>query len=93
MTLKRANEDGENCQTPPSKRSKMTNSPARNFKDSWKSGNAWLRYDSKLKVMFCDICLKAQKTNSFTSGCTIMKKENVTKHSQNKGMILIYMNY
>ena len=66
---------------PPSKIAKT-----RAFKDSWKIGNSWLRYDPKLKSMFCEICQKAQKSNSFSNGCNILKKENVTKHANSKGM-------
>jgi sulfur relay (sulfurtransferase) complex TusBCD TusD component (DsrE family) len=51
------------------------------FQDSWKFGRPWLRYDSKLKLMFCDICVNSQIVNSFTTGCDIMKKECVTKVS------------
>jgi hypothetical protein len=35
--------------------------------------------------MFCDICVGAQVVNSFTSGCSVMKKECVTKHESKKG--------
>lgn len=73
------------CQTPPSKRAKVVNSPARNFKETWKIGNPWLRYDFESKLMFCDSCIKVQKTNTFTTGCQILKKENVTKHASSKG--------
>ena len=66
----------------PAARSQKLN---RNFKDSWKNGNSWLRYDAKTKSMYCDICIKAQKSNSFVSGCTALKKESVTRHASNKG--------
>ena len=42
-------------------------------------------YDPKSKLMFCDICVSAQVVNSFTSGCSVMKKESVTKHESKKG--------
>ena len=60
----------------------------RKFQDSWKFGRPWLRYDSKLKLMFCDICVNSQIVNSFTTGCDIMKKECVTKHESRKGKLL-----
>jgi hypothetical protein len=41
-------------------------------------------YDPKSKLMFCDICVGAQVVNSFTSGCSVMKKECVTKQLKPK---------
>jgi hypothetical protein len=43
---------------------------------------------TKLKLMFCDICVNSQIVNSFTTGCDIMKKECVTKHEYRKGKLL-----
>ena len=60
----------------------------RKFQDSWKIGRPWLRCDSKLKFMFCDICVNSQIVNSFTTGCDIMRKECVTKHESRKGKLL-----
>jgi hypothetical protein len=57
----------------------------RKFIDTWKFNRPWLRYDPKSKLMFCDICVSAQVVNSFTSGCSVMKKESVTKHESKKG--------
>ena len=57
----------------------------RSFKDSWKIDNGWLRYDPASKLMFCDLCVKCKKQNSFTTGCSVMKRESVTKHGVNKG--------
>ena len=57
----------------------------RKFMDKWKFNRPWLRYDPKSKLMFCDICVSAQVVNSFTSGCSMMKKECVTKHESKKG--------
>ena len=71
----------------PSKKFKTVNSPIRQFKEVWKSGNQWLRYDSQLKSMLCDLCIRAGKKNTFTTGCHIMKKENVSKHSSSKGRL------
>ena len=56
------------------------------FIDTWKFNRPWLRYDPKSKLMFCDICVGAQVVNSFTSGCSVMKKECVTKHESKKGL-------
>ena len=47
----------------------------RKFMDTWKFNRSCLRYDPKSKLMFCDICVSAQVENSFTSGCSVMKKE------------------
>ena len=58
---------------------------SRKFQDSWKLGRPWLRYDPKLKQMFCDVCMKAKFVNSFTTGCDILKKECVTKHESRRG--------
>lgn len=75
------------CDTPPSKKAKLfANSPNRNFKDTWKIGHSWLNYDAKQKLMFCDVCIGVQKANSFTAGCSVFKKESVTKHAVSKGM-------
>ena len=57
----------------------------RSFKDSWKIDNVWLRYDPASKLMFCDLCVTCKKLNSFTTGCSVMKRESVTKHGVNKG--------
>ena len=58
----------------------------RYFKECWKSEFPCISYDSKTKCMFCDICIKSQMTNSFTTGCNILKKESITKHMKTKGM-------
>lgn len=58
----------------------------RTFKDSWKIGRPWLKYDASNKTMSCDTCIKAQRSNTFTCGCTILKKESVTKHEKSKGI-------
>ena len=58
----------------------------RKFQESWKVGRTWLKFDSVKQVMFCTICRSAQVCNSFTVGCSKMKKENVVNHEQFKGM-------
>ena len=77
------------CNTPPSKKLKLgsLNSPTRQFQHSWKLDHSWLSYDAKSKLMFCDICIKVQKSNSFTTGCAILKRDNVTKHAKCKGKL------
>lgn len=59
----------------------------RAWRDDWQHGNAWLRYDPKSKLMFCDVCIKAQRQNVFTKGCSVLKKESVSKHLTNKGKL------
>ena len=86
---------------PPKKASTLvsatpSSSSTRKFMDTWKFNRPWLRYDPKSKLMFCDICVSAQVVNSFTSGCSVMKKECVTKHETKKGktkfLFLIVLN-
>jgi hypothetical protein len=60
--------------------------PPRKFLESWKFGRPWLRYDQEQKLMFCDICVKSSVKNTFTSGCSIMKKECLVKHVKGTGM-------
>lgn len=53
--------------SPPKKRGK--------FLGSWKINRPWLRYDSTQNLMFCDICIRAQVINVFTTGCDTFKKD------------------
>ena len=76
----------ETVDFPPAKKVKISEN--RLFKESWKIGNSWLRYDSNVKAMYCDVCVKCQISNSFTTGCFVLKKESVTKHAKNKGNCL-----
>ena len=59
--------------------------PKRKFNVHWKFNRDWLRYDSKLGMMFCDLCISANVCNVFTQGTCIMKKEAVTKHEKGTG--------
>jgi len=63
------------------------------FIQSWKINRPWLRFDSKQNLMFCDICIQAQVTNVFTTGCEMMKKESVTKHEKRTGTNKIIKKY
>ena len=60
------------------------------FLESWKINRPWLRYDSKQNLMFCDICIQAQVTNVFTTGCDMFKKEAVTKHEKRTGIDILF---
>ena len=66
---------------------KMSDTPSavRSYRDEWKNGHPWLRNDAKSKAMFCDYCIKSQRSNIFTKGCSVLKKESVTKHATPKG--------
>ena len=66
-------------------KSSSTLTSIQTFKGNWKVGSAWLRYDAKSELMFCDFFIKAQCQNIFTKGCSVFKKESVVKHIQNKG--------
>ncbi|KAK6179567.1 hypothetical protein SNE40_011895 [Patella caerulea] len=57
---------------------------SRSFRDEWKFSNPWLRYDAATKTMFCSTCELAKVTNSFTTGCSVLKKECITAHFSNK---------
>ncbi|KAG1673887.1 Zinc finger protein 862 [Nymphon striatum] len=57
----------------------------RKFRDDWKHNRPWLTYNPQTRNMYCSVCQSADVTNSFTTGCDILKKENVTKHEKRKG--------
>lgn len=81
---------GSEHSTPPAQASNSVkivkpSTPKRKFNISWKFNRNWLRYDSKLGLMFCDLCISANVQNVFTEGCSIMKKENVDKHKKGTG--------
>lgn len=75
------------------KRPKTSGTPnaARSYREEWKNGNPWLRYDAKSKLMYCDYCIKSQRQNIFTKGCSVFKKESVSKHATSKGKIAFIM--
>ena len=58
---------------------------SRKFRDDWTHNRPWLTYNPQTRNMYCSVCLSANVTNSFTSGCDIMKKESVTNHEKSKG--------
>ena len=60
------------------------------FLEYWKINRLSLIYDSKQNLMFCDICIQAQVTNVFTTGCHMFKKEAVTKHEKKKGIHTLF---
>ncbi|KAJ8300978.1 hypothetical protein KUTeg_022497 [Tegillarca granosa] len=60
---------------------------------SWKFRRPWLRYNAKTKLMFCDICVKAQVLNTFTTGCDMLKKKSVVKHESKGKYRRYYLNH
>ncbi|XP_053382594.1 zinc finger MYM-type protein 6-like [Mercenaria mercenaria] len=60
-------------------------SAKRKFREDWKLNRPWLSYNPQSRSMYCSVCSSANVTNSFTTGCDIMKKENVTNHEKAKG--------
>lgn len=59
----------------------------RKFLQSWQCSRPWLRYESKENLMYCDICINAFVKNTFTVGCSILKKECITKHEKSNGRL------
>lgn len=57
----------------------------RKFRVEWQMNRDWLKYDSEKKVMLCSVCIQAQLVNSFTTGCSSMKLENIVAHENPKG--------
>lgn len=66
---------------------RTTITACRNFRDEWKYNRTWLVYDAKTSCMYCTVCKAANVTNSFTTGCSVMKSENVKNHEKAKGNI------
>jgi Zn ribbon nucleic-acid-binding protein len=57
----------------------------RKFRPEWKHTRDWLEYDAKNKLMFCTVCRNAKMVNSFVSGCSSLKIENIRSHENPKG--------
>ena len=49
---------------------------------SWLDKFVWLRYNDG--AMYCTFCKKANKSNTFTSGCKNYRVTDVQKHSRSK---------
>ena len=52
----------------------------RKFQDTWTKEFHWLEYESTNNAMFCTICKKAKKKNTFTTGCRDFQKSALSKH-------------
>lgn len=76
---------GSEHSTPPAQASNSVkivkpSTPKRKFNISWKFNRNWLRYDSKLGLMFCDLCISANVQNVFTEGCSI--RDSLSQRSE-----------
>ncbi|XP_076344932.1 uncharacterized protein LOC143244338 [Tachypleus tridentatus] len=76
--------DSESCLMPPSKKSKSETDSSRSFQEKWLNEFNWLKYEASTKQMFCTLFIKVQNSNTFTTGCVVMKKDNLTKHQKTK---------
>ena len=47
---------------------------ARSYREKWKNGNPWLRYDAKSKLMFCDYVLSLNVRISSRRDAVFLKK-------------------
>ena len=54
----------------------------RKFQETWtkESQFSWLEYDATDNAMYCSVCKKAKKKNTFTNGCRDFQKSALTKH-------------
>ena len=62
----------------------------RGFREEWKLGRPWLKYDSSKGLMFCEICCGQNiqtkrgklKESAFVKGCSNFKREAVEDHEK-----------
>ena len=74
------------AEPPPSKKPKKKKNKGRGFREEWKVGRPWLKYDSSKGLMYCEICCGQNiqtkrgklKESAFVKGCSNMKLEVVT---------------
>ena len=77
------------AEPPPSKKPKKKNK-GRGFREEWKVGRPWLKYDSSKGLMYCEICCGQNiqtkrgklKESAFVKGCSNMKQEAVEDHEK-----------
>lgn len=62
----------------------------RKFREEWKLNRPWLSYNPQTGSMYCSVCQLANVLNLFTTGCNILKKENVTNHEKAKGKFYFF---
>ena len=55
----------------------------RKFKKEWlkEESWSWLRYDGEKGAMFCDLCIKHNKKNTYVTGCTDLQKSSIERHA------------
>ena len=77
------------AEPPPSKKPKKK-TKGRGFREEWKLGRPWLKYDSSKRLMFCEICCGQNiqtkrgklKESAFVKGCSNFKREAVEDHEK-----------
>ena len=77
------------AEPPPSKKPKKK-TKGRGFREEWKVGRPWLKYDSSKGLMYCEICCGQNiqtkrgklKGSVFVKGCSNMKQEAVEDHEK-----------
>ena len=79
------------AEPPPSKKPKpKKKNKGRGFREEWKLGRPWLKYDSSKRLMFCEICCGQNiqtkrgklKESAFVKGCSNFKREAVEDHEK-----------
>ena len=79
------------AEPPPSKKPKpKKKNKGRGFREEWKLGRPWLKYDSSKGLMFCEICCGQNiqtkrgklKESAFVKGCSNFKREAVEDHEK-----------
>ena len=78
------------AEPPPSKKPKPKKKTSRGFREEWKLGRPWLKYDSSKGLMFCEICCGQNiqtkrgklKESGFVKGCSNFKREAVEDHEK-----------
>ena len=88
MSVRKRKTDDSDNESETSQLGTPSKSAKRLFKDYWLSDpefSSFLKYDACKKVMLCKMCLQCQYINSFTTGCSVMKKESIIKNTKSKG--------
>ena len=52
----------------------------RKFQLHWFQLHKWLKFDSKLNKMFCQVCIDAKLSNAMTLGTQNFKTSTLTRH-------------
>lgn len=50
------------------------------YQKKWETTYSWLTYDDEENVMRCTVCMKAGKTNTFTTGTNNFRVSTLTRH-------------